>query len=225
MAIARVTIKCSVCGDTFEKTAIKINRREADKWESWAKNAIDMCPSCYAKKLAELDQQRPLTMVLTVSPYDIRPVKISWSGCTNSHRSELESLGYRWCEDGYKVVPQYFTLEEANAEYERIKSAGLTPEVDRQYSNGELIISTQNAKKMKEIADLERPHRPEWMGEGKWNGKVYGSSRSGYSVYVDGNKIVMSEEQHNDLQDYLEKCKKYQEEKARIESRIEKKGV
>lgn len=217
MALAKVMITCSKCGETFEKTATKFSRKDADAWEEWAEQNITLCPACYAKKRAQLDQERPLTLSMGIDPYAARPVTISWSGCTLAHRAELESLGWQWDEDGYKVLPRHFTLADAVAECKRIASTGLTPELDRQYSAHDYALAVQNAKKAEKLASIPKPQRPEWMGGGKWNGKVYGSSHNGYSVYVDGEKIHMTEEQHKELKDYLKLFEEYKSEKAQIQ--------
>lgn len=67
MAKARVTCTCKTCGATFTKETIKRNRAEADSWEAWAAENIDICPDCYraekkqkeAERVAARSQQLP----------------------------------------------------------------------------------------------------------------------------------------------------------------------
>lgn len=46
MAIARAKCTCRTCGKTFEYTAQKHNRREADDFEAWAATHIIECDDC-----------------------------------------------------------------------------------------------------------------------------------------------------------------------------------
>lgn len=46
MAKATATCTCRVCGATFDVSAVKRNRRDADSWESWAVQHYDECPEC-----------------------------------------------------------------------------------------------------------------------------------------------------------------------------------
>lgn len=52
MAIASVTLKCTVCGKEFEIRKNCFNRSDADSYEEWAKDHIDTCPEC--KKAARI---------------------------------------------------------------------------------------------------------------------------------------------------------------------------
>ena len=60
MARAKITLTCSDCGETFEHIHFCNNRRDADSYETWAKENVTQCPDCYrkaqlAKKLEGLD--------------------------------------------------------------------------------------------------------------------------------------------------------------------------
>lgn len=46
MAKATAVCTCKICGCSFEKTAIKRNRSEADSWVIWAVDYYDTCPAC-----------------------------------------------------------------------------------------------------------------------------------------------------------------------------------
>ena len=52
MAKATATCTCAKCGKTFERSAYRRNRREADEWEAWASLHFDECPGCYRARLA-----------------------------------------------------------------------------------------------------------------------------------------------------------------------------
>lgn len=51
MAKASVTCTCKNCGKTFEVSTVKQNRREADRWESWAASAYTECDECRKERL------------------------------------------------------------------------------------------------------------------------------------------------------------------------------
>lgn len=53
MAKAKAICKCEICGNEFEMTAIKNNRRDADSWEGWAKDHYTVCSNCYHEKKQE----------------------------------------------------------------------------------------------------------------------------------------------------------------------------
>ena len=46
MAMARVTITCSRCGKEFEIKKKCYNRSDANSFETWAEQHIDMCSDC-----------------------------------------------------------------------------------------------------------------------------------------------------------------------------------
>lgn len=51
MAKAYAICTCKTCGETFEMTTSKSNRREAVAWEEWAASNIVECPECAAKRI------------------------------------------------------------------------------------------------------------------------------------------------------------------------------
>lgn len=52
MAKATATCTCKTCGKSFEVSAVKQNRREADRWAEWAGKTYDECSECYKERLA-----------------------------------------------------------------------------------------------------------------------------------------------------------------------------
>ncbi len=57
MAMAYVKYTCKKCGKEVEYTHHCVNRKEADRYEEWAKDRFELCSSCYAeeKKKAECE--------------------------------------------------------------------------------------------------------------------------------------------------------------------------
>lgn len=61
MAKATVTCTCKHCGATFERSTVKPSRREADRWEEWAKENFDECESCFKeRKTREREEQNAI---------------------------------------------------------------------------------------------------------------------------------------------------------------------
>lgn len=106
MAIARAICTCEVCGNEFEKTAKKYNRREADSWEKWAATNYTLCPSCYGKQKREEEKAKGLYVDVRL---DIRTavypgkqdrrVAYIFGGDTYPVKEKLKSLGTRWTDD------------------------------------------------------------------------------------------------------------------------------
>ena len=53
MAQATAICVCKHCGNEFEVSTIKMNRKLADSWEQWASTAYDCCYECEKKIRAE----------------------------------------------------------------------------------------------------------------------------------------------------------------------------
>lgn len=47
MAIAMIELTCSACGKLFRHRKELRNRKDADQYELWARQNIDLCPDCY----------------------------------------------------------------------------------------------------------------------------------------------------------------------------------
>ena len=50
MAIAKIELTCRCCGKTFTMRKDCHNRAEADSFEAWAKQHVDMCSECRNEK-------------------------------------------------------------------------------------------------------------------------------------------------------------------------------
>lgn len=60
MAKATANCTCTVCGKKFEQVKILRNCKEAESWQKWAEDNIDMCPECGATP-AEPKRERQST--------------------------------------------------------------------------------------------------------------------------------------------------------------------
>lgn len=70
MAIAKVMLTCSTCGEQFERRRERANRAEADAYIEWALENIKECPSCWRKQRDAADTNRPA----------ILPAGARWNG-------------------------------------------------------------------------------------------------------------------------------------------------
>ena len=81
MAKATANCTCKECGKHFEKVKILRNCKEAESWQKWAEDNIDMCPECWrdarrAEERAAIDALR--------TEYDAPPMtgsdkQIAWA--------------------------------------------------------------------------------------------------------------------------------------------------
>lgn len=49
MARVKINLICCDCGESFEHIHFCNNRRDADSYETWARDNITQCPACYRK--------------------------------------------------------------------------------------------------------------------------------------------------------------------------------
>ena len=53
MAVAKMELTCRECGKTFTHRRECHSRAEADRYEAWAKDNIDLCPDCRRQQQRE----------------------------------------------------------------------------------------------------------------------------------------------------------------------------
>lgn len=57
MARAIATCTCKHCGKTFEKVKFCANRKEADSFETWAKDNCDECSDCFKARMQKMNDE------------------------------------------------------------------------------------------------------------------------------------------------------------------------
>ena len=65
--------------------------------------------------------------------------------------------------------------------------------------------------------ESSKPLVPEVLKGHKWNQKVYGKSGN-YSVYPDGVKISITDEQANEIEEYLKQKEEYKKKMEEIKN-------
>lgn len=245
MSQGKAVCTCKTCGAEFIKTKTCRNTREAASWEDWAKGVFDTCPVCYKKEIDEEKARQPLTLIVRMNPYRLDgPVVFAFDGNTKPVKDQIKELGFYWEEDtsgflGILKKPvfywqRYVKVEDADgmiAEYKRIfpelEVKNEITEIDlRAYHENcrqhELKLKEQQKREdamQKEISMIEKPLRPSCLPDGKWNGKIYGSARSGYSVYVTGEKIELTKAEKDEIEAFETKIQEYEETVAEIKKR------
>lgn len=72
MAVAKVICTCDTCGKEFEYRRKGLaNRAAADSFEEWAKDHINECPDCRAKRKLEEAKAQAVEDAKLVENYDI----------------------------------------------------------------------------------------------------------------------------------------------------------
>lgn len=222
MAKYKVTFNC---GHT--ETVELIGPGKERERKMWNMAHFRMCSECYRKQKEE-EQSKELVVKFSAEPLpsldeDGDIVFCLWLfGNTKSNKDIIKEMGYKWGERPSGVVSRELCW------YKKVKEEWLNDEKDRimkTFQNAECVelpafrfacYETAKRKKekyqegLKEISRLSKPDCPELISDQKWNGKIYG--RAGrYSIYLDGEKTVISDQEAEELRIYLEEEEEYKE--------------
>lgn len=74
---------------------------------------------------------------------------------------------------------------------------------------GKICDRAAKAERDARIAAIPAPTRPVCLPEGNWNGKLYGSDRKGYTVYIDGKRIKLDKWETAEVKSYIEALAAY----------------
>ena len=192
-----------------------------------------MCTECYAEHLREQERKRGLVFNATVMPIIDEGdgsilVNVWYEGDTMPHKDEIKELGYRWSERisaqdslSFKRPPlcwnktiRYDELEKEAAQAVALGAASIVAESGLFASiNYRIAVNKQNEwqQKQEKINAVVKTDVPELVSGRKWNKKIYGKA-GGYMVYLDGDKICITDEQADVLKRYLEQKDMYDKE-------------
>lgn len=53
MAKAKITLECKTCRKSFQHEKDCCNRADANQYETWARDNVTECPSCYYKRISD----------------------------------------------------------------------------------------------------------------------------------------------------------------------------
>ena len=226
--MAKYTILMS-CGheDTIElfgKTADRERKIEYFK-------SSGLCKECYKKQMQEKEEAEGLIFNATVLPYiddDDGSILLNvwFSGNTKLYKDDIKSLGgYRWGEresadDFFSVNKppmcwnKIIKLDDLKNEITKATSIG----ADNVISDSGLFamvhyqIALEKQKEWREkkdkIAKIEKPSCPPVLKGHKWNQKIYGKSGN-YSIYPDGEKVSITDEEAEEIKAYLTATEEY----------------
>lgn len=218
------------CGheDTIELTGKGSDRER--KLEYFKSDGL--CKACYKKKMEEETGKEPLTFNFTVLPFIDEQdgnilLNVWFDGNTMPKKDDIKSLGdYRWgkrrsANDHFstdrpplcwnKCIP----LDMLPAEIEKAKSIGaecITPEKGLfAMANYQIALDLHKEweERQTKIAKIISPTVPDILKGRKWNHKIYGKSGN-YSIYPDNEKVIVSDEQAAEIQEYLKQKEEYE---------------
>ena len=200
-----------------------------------------LCKECYKQQKQEKEEAEPLSFNVSVLRYiDENNGEILlfayFSGNTKPLKDEIKKLGYRWqTKDtadnmlgldfrkpdlcwGKIIYPSEFEAELLKAESigaeKLVTEKGLATMLVQSVAIG---MQKEWKKKHAAIAALEKPEIPEIIKGHKWNKKIYG--RAGrYSIYPDGEKTEISDEEAKLLNDYLDEVQEYNKKVEEIKN-------
>ena len=202
-----------------------------------------LCTECYKKQKQEENAKLGFliggSVADTLSGKGEIQICLSFAGDTLPHKEEIKALGYRWTavdasqmaymrkpDMGWVKVGPYEHLEEEKekafaigAKEAEISDRELANQKERyqEMLSEQKLFRKRNKKKLeaqKQLADL-LPEKPECIRDGHWNEKVYGKAGR-YSIYLDGNKVNISDEEAVGLEEYLGNMEKYRKKKKEL---------
>lgn len=193
-----------------------------------------LCKECYKKKMEEESSKEPFNFNATVLPYINEEngnilLNVWFSGNTKPYKDNIKSLGgFKWSErssaDDYLSLKKSPMCWNKNIELDDLKN-----EIQKAKSIGaESIISDDGLfgminygiaiekhkeweKKYNKIKYIKRHNVPEIIGKHDWNWKIYGKSGN-YSIYLDGEKIVITDKQAEELEEYIHAEEEYKKD-------------
>lgn len=221
--MAKYDIRMS-CGheDTVELFGKTADRNRKIAWYE----REGLCKACYQKQRREQEQQEGLVFNAAFTGYvkpDTGTVQLyAWfSGDTIPHRDEIKALGgYRWdvnvITSGFKPVHNWIkviTLDELGSEVKRAASIGATSAVPTNLRKLPNYRMAQEALREwretnTEVSKIQRPTVPAILSGHKWNEKIYGKAGN-RSIYLDGDKVLITDEQAEAVRSYLAAIDKY----------------
>ena len=179
MAKATAICTCKKCGETFEKSVKKANRREADAWEVWAVKTFDICPKCWGEEQRAKEEATPLGLEVYVDPTVLdRPIAISFTGNTRPHKDNIRDIGFQWEEKGGKGFlgalatkssglgwVKHLSADSYQAELDKAKGIGVEDKnVDVQITEADLIflrdmLSRREKERQKKQEQIEEQQK------------------------------------------------------------------
>ena len=204
--------------------------KERERKLMWL-GSTGLCPKCYRERRVQEQEAMPITAVVSL-PAGMRPpvVEIALKGNTKPRKEEIKALGFRWSTPQGGVLdflstraPQmcWVKLVEIDAVVDAIKALkGIAEQIENHINPLDLEMARRNMAEQKAkdeaVAAIEKPERPACYPAGRWNGKIYGTPRYGYRIYVDNVEQSLSADDEVALRDYRKAMAEYKARCAEV---------
>ena len=235
--MAKYTIKMS-CGHEQEVALVGKNSERERKIRYFETQGL--CKECYKKKMEKIVESQPVSLNIDILPYidnDNGEILLSvWlDGNTKPYKNQIKEIGYTWQtkENAENLFGLKYTnemcwskivyIKDIEEEVKKAKSIGVERVVSKKKLLSELAgsiamqLHNEWEKKNSTISELYRPEKPELIKNSKWNWKVYGRSGN-RSIYLDGEKVDITDEQAEELEKYVNAEEKYRKDVQLIKS-------
>lgn len=193
--------------------------------------AYGLCKACYKKKMEEKAKAEGLVFNATVLPWiddkngNIK-LNVWFSGDTKPHKDDIKAIGgYYWNErettedeiEGERLLlcwNKVINMDDLEEEIEKAISIGATKTVSKEdlfktlYYRIALRKQKAWQERKRKIAEIPKPGVPEMLKNCKWNQKIYGKSGN-YSIYPNGEKVMITNEQAEEIECYLKEKEEY----------------
>ena len=201
-----------------------------------------LCKECYLKQKREAEKAAGLQFCyFYTSEIDKEtgsPLAVVWFfGDTMPHKDQIKELGYRWSDitsfvghfcDCRMAWSLFVDEDLLNTKIDQAKSIGATIIDPKALGPDACAISEWNYRMAlkeqihwKEIAEkkaaIPKPQIPEILKGHYWNKKIYGKSGN-RSIYLDGEKVEISDEQVSGIEVYLKDRDEYNKLLSQIET-------
>lgn len=198
-----------------------------------------ICKACYKKQMEEKTKAEGFVFSGTVlSDIDDQGnilLNVWFSGDTKPHKDDIKSLGgYRWGEretmedeiPGERLLlcwNKVIAMKNFNQEIEKATSIGANIIVSEErlcteYNYHRALVKQKEwNERKKKLAEISKPNVPDVLKGCRWNQKIYGKSGN-YSIYPDGEKVMISDEQAEEIKYYLEEKAEYKKKVEEIKN-------
>lgn len=233
MAKYDVTYSCGHAG-VVELFGKEKDRQNKIQWYE----SDGLCPECYKKKMLERQSQIPLTLNAAFDLMVDDKILLYFSGNTMPVKEEIKELGYRWSNlhIGFKGLfsiktemgwLKYVSINNMSNEIDKVYKAFPEVKANINVSQMDLIYLQQKEETKdknrqdyeKEVSELTKPVKPDCCPNEHWNGKVYGSKKNGYKIYINNNAVDISSEEKEQLEKYTSECAEYNDKVKEIKKK------
>ena len=233
MAKYDVTYSCGHTGivELFGKNS------ERERKLKWYEEGV--CPECYKTQKRVEQEKQPLVLNIDLDPFDRNgfPFILFFSGNSYSVKEEIKNLGYSWgdlvtgvfeiLQKPQKAWQMRVSAEELDDRVNAVKDFFPDVVIKRNFSKLDVVAYAENKKQAnekteklnKELSELTPPQKPACYPTGKWNGRVYGSKKNGYNIYVDGDKQEITVDEKELLENYQRNKEDYNKQVAKIKAK------